>query len=54
MIKKLSDGYKIYHCGSGKKGPIKATPKPVSKAKAQSIHRAIMANKERRGVFNTG
>ena len=44
-IKKVKGGYKIYHCESGKKGPIKATKKSVSKKKAQSIHRAIMANK---------
>jgi len=44
MIKKVRGGYVIVHChkkGSiGKK--IKATPRPVSHAKALSIHRAIM------------
>jgi len=44
MIKKSGSGYKIFHCKSGKTGAINATPHPVSKEKAQSIHRAIMAN----------
>jgi len=47
VIKKSGKGYKVYHCKSGKKGPIKATPKPVSKKKAQKIHRAIMAKKKK-------
>ncbi len=52
MIRKVKGGYKIYHCKSGKKGVIKATPHPVSKRKAKKIHRAIMAykyKKARRG-----
>lgn len=44
-IRKVKGGYKIMHCKSGKKGAIPATKKPVSKKKAQKIHRAIMANK---------
>ena len=47
-VKKVKGGYKIKHCRSGKKGYIKATPKPVSKKKAMSIHRAIMVNKKKK------
>ena len=46
-IRKVKGGYKIYHCKSGKKGPINATKKPVSKKKALKIHKAIMANKKK-------
>lgn len=46
MIKKVKGGYVIVHCHGTDKGKrIKATKKPVSKKKAQQIHRAIMANK---------
>ena len=48
-IAKVKGGYVIKHCKSGKKGKISATKKPVSKKKAQKIHRAIMASKAARG-----
>jgi len=50
VLKKVKGGWVIVHCH--KKGSIgkriKATPKPVSHAKALSIHRAIMASRARR------
>jgi len=49
MIKKVRGGYVIVHCSKGRTGRIKATPHPVSKAKATSIHRAIQASKRKRG-----
>ena len=48
VIKKSGKGHKIYHCSKGKKGPINATKKPVSKKKALEIHRAIMVNKKKK------
>ena len=47
VVRKVKGGYKIKHCRSGKTGYIKATPKPVSKKKAKSIHRAIMSRKKK-------
>jgi hypothetical protein len=45
-IAKVDGGYVVKHCSGKDKGKrIAATPKPVSKKKAQSIHKAIMANK---------
>lgn len=44
-IKKVQGGYRIKHCGKGLRGYVKATPRPVTKKKAESIHRAIQANK---------
>jgi len=50
MLKKVKGGWVIVH--GHKKGSIgkriKATPRPVSRKKALSIHRAIMASKSRR------
>jgi len=49
MIKKAGKGYVVIHCHGNKKGErISATPKPVSHAKALSIHRAIMASKAKK------
>ena len=47
MVKNVGRGrYVIVHCHGKDKGKrINATKKPVSKAKALAIHRAIMANR---------
>lgn len=47
MIKKVNGGYVVVHCHGKDKGKrIPATKKPVSKKKAESIHRAIWASKK--------
>lgn len=51
MIKKVGGGKAVItHCrGKGKGKRIAATKKPVSQKKAGKIHRAIMANKKKKG-----
>jgi hypothetical protein len=49
-VKKVAGGYVLKHCHGKDKGKrISATPHPVSKKKAESIHRAIEASKHGSG-----
>ena len=56
MLKKVKGGWVIVHCTKpGMKGKrIKATKKPVSHAKALSIHRAIMASRSKKKKMISG
>ena len=50
VIAKADGGYVIKHCHGKDKGKrISATPHPVTKKKAQQIHRAIEASKHAGG-----
>ena len=47
MVKKAKKGYNVVHCHGADKGkPI--NKKPMSKAKAEAMHRAIQANKRKK------
>lgn len=48
MIIKVNGGYRIKHCKSKGRGFISATPKPISKKKAMTIHGAIFSNRMRK------
>lgn len=46
-VRKVGKGYAVVHCHGKKKGK-RITKKPLTKKKAQAVHRAIQANKHRK------